>query len=151
MWWIWSPKPKDPGVSQVVLWWRIHLLIQETQEMRVGFLGQEDPLEKEMTTHSSILALKIPWTEEPGGLQHKGLQRGRHNWATEKPEDAQMEYNRLFLSLYIKLEGNKMSVKDVWKITRCNLRVEGKCWQTGNGKKRWMGHRDKMSLHGGLF
>ena len=47
--------------------------------MRVGFLGQEDPLEKEMTTHSSILALKIPWTEEPGGLQHKGLQRGRHN------------------------------------------------------------------------
>ena len=41
----------------------------------VRFLGQEDPLEKEMATHSSILAWKIPWTEEPGGLQSMGLQR----------------------------------------------------------------------------
>ena len=39
----------------------------EIQEMGVQFLGQEDPLEKEMTTHSSILAWRIPWTEEPGG------------------------------------------------------------------------------------
>ena len=38
-------------------------------EARVQFLGQEDPLEKEMATHSSILALRIPWTKEPGGLQ----------------------------------------------------------------------------------
>ena len=38
-------------------------------------LGQEDPLEKGMTTHSSILAWEIPWTEEPGGLQSTGLQR----------------------------------------------------------------------------
>ena len=41
------------------------------------------PLEEEMTTHSSILAGKIPWTEEPGGLQFMGSQRIRHNWATE--------------------------------------------------------------------
>ena len=41
--------------------------------------GSGDPLEKEMTTHSSILAWKIPWTEEPGGLQSKGLQRARHD------------------------------------------------------------------------
>ena len=39
------------------------------QETQVRFLGQEDPLEKEMATHSSILALEIPWTEEPGQLQ----------------------------------------------------------------------------------
>ena len=39
------------------------------QETRVRFLGQEDPLEKEMAPHSSILAREIPWTEEPGGLQ----------------------------------------------------------------------------------
>ena len=39
------------------------------QETRVGSLGQEDPLEKEMATHSSSLAWEIPWTEEPGGLQ----------------------------------------------------------------------------------
>ena len=45
----------------------------------VRSLGQEDPLEKEMATHSSILAWRIPWTEEPGGLQSTGLQRVRHN------------------------------------------------------------------------
>ena len=43
-------------------------------EMWVSFLGWEDPLEKEMTTHSSILAWRIPWTEEPGGLQFMGWQ-----------------------------------------------------------------------------
>ena len=42
-------------------------------------LGWEDPLEKGMTTHSSILAWRIPWTEEPGGLQSMELQRVRHN------------------------------------------------------------------------
>jgi len=41
----------------------------------VPFLGQEHPLEKGMATHSSILAWRIPWTEEPGGLQFMGLQR----------------------------------------------------------------------------
>jgi len=44
------------------------------QETLVQFLGLEDPLEKEMATHSSILAWKIPWAEEPGGLQSTGLQ-----------------------------------------------------------------------------
>ena len=47
------------------------------QETRVGSLGQEDPLEKAMATHSSLLAWRIPWTEEPGGLQS----RGSHSWA----------------------------------------------------------------------
>ena len=45
-------------------------------------LGREDPLEKEMATHSSILAWKIPWTEEPGGLQSLGLQRVGHDRVT---------------------------------------------------------------------
>ena len=45
------------------------------QDTRVRSLSQEDPLEKEMVTHSSILAWKIPWTEEPGGLQCMGSQR----------------------------------------------------------------------------
>ena len=44
------------------------------QETWVRFLGQEDPLQKEMATHSSIRAWKIPWTEEPGGLQSMGSQ-----------------------------------------------------------------------------
>ena len=47
--------------------------------MWVQSLGWEDPLEKEMATHSSILAWKIPWTEEPGGLQPLGSRRVRHN------------------------------------------------------------------------
>ena len=52
------------------------------QEIQVQSLGWEDPLEKGMTTHSSILVWKIPWTEEPGELQSMGLQRVRHNWVT---------------------------------------------------------------------
>ena len=51
------------------------------QETRVQSLSQKDPLEKEMTTHPSILAWRIPWTEEPGKLQSMGSQRIRHNWA----------------------------------------------------------------------
>ena len=49
------------------------------QETQVQFLGWEDPLEKEMATHSSILAWKISWTEEPDGLQSRGLQRVEHD------------------------------------------------------------------------
>ena len=52
------------------------------RETRVQSLVWEDPLEKEMATHSSTLAWKIPWTEEPGGLQSMGLQRVGHDWAT---------------------------------------------------------------------
>ena len=48
------------------------------QETRVHSLGREDPLEKEMATHSRTLAWKIPWTEKPGRLQSVGLQRVRH-------------------------------------------------------------------------
>ena len=48
-------------------------------ETWVRFLGWEDPLEKEMATHSSILAWKISWTEEPGGLQSMGSRRVRHD------------------------------------------------------------------------
>ena len=47
--------------------------------MWVRSLGQENPLEEEMVTHSNILAWKIPWTEEPGGLQSTGPQRVGHN------------------------------------------------------------------------
>ena len=49
------------------------------QETQVQSLGGEDPLEKEMATHSSILAWKIQWTEEPGGLQSMGSQTVRHD------------------------------------------------------------------------
>ena len=50
-----------------------------TRETRVQSLGQEDLLEEEMATHSSILAWKVPWTEKPGSLQSMGSQRDRHH------------------------------------------------------------------------
>ena len=53
--------------------------MQESQETWIQFLGQEDPLEKEMATHFSSLAWRIPWTEESGGLQYMGLQRVGHD------------------------------------------------------------------------
>ena len=59
-------------------WWRIHLPIQETW---VWSLGWEDYQEEGMATHSSILAWKIPWTEEPSGVQSMGSQRVPCNWS----------------------------------------------------------------------
>ena len=54
------------------------------QETRFQFLGREDPLEKDMATHSSVSAWEISWTEEPGRVQSTGLQRVRHNLATKQ-------------------------------------------------------------------
>ena len=53
--------------------------MQEMQETQFDPFGLEDPLEKEMATHTSILVWRIPWTEEPGGIQSMGLQRVRLN------------------------------------------------------------------------
>ena len=57
--------------------------MQKTQKTWVRSLGQEDPLEEGMAIHSSIVAWRIPWTEEPGGLQSMETQRVRHNLATK--------------------------------------------------------------------
>ena len=56
------------------------------QETQVQSLGREDPLEKEMVTHSSILAWRIPWTEKPGKLQSMGSQRVRHDLPTKQQQ-----------------------------------------------------------------
>ena len=56
------------------------------QETRVQSLGREDPLEKEMTTHYSILPREIPWTEGPSGLQFMGLQRVGYDLATKQQQ-----------------------------------------------------------------
>ena len=73
------------GASSMVQWVNNSPAMQETQETLFQSLGWKDPLEKEMATHSSILAWEIPWTEEPGKLQSTGLQRVRHDLAT-KPQ-----------------------------------------------------------------
>ena len=58
--------------------------MQEMQEMWVQSLGQEDSLERKMATYSSILAWKIPWREDPGGLKSIGLQRVRYDGMTKQ-------------------------------------------------------------------
>ena len=81
------------------------------QETWVQFLGQEDPLEEEMTTQSSICAWKIPWTEEPGGLHSMGSQNAGHNWArTIKKANKHIVYG----SLLQKPEWIKIAY--IWKI-----------------------------------
>ena len=69
--------------SQVAQGLRIRLPMKRMREMQVRFLGWEDALEKEMASHSNILAWDIPWTEEPSGLQPMGLQRIGCDWAIE--------------------------------------------------------------------
>ena len=78
-------------------------------ETWVRFLGWEDPLEKEMAIHSSTLAWKIPWTEEPDRLQSTGSQRVGHDWATS-----------LSLSLFIRPPSGDLRKLDT---KLCNLRV----------------------------
>ena len=71
---------QESWASLVAQWYRIHWPVQDT---RVRSLDWEDPLENGMATHSSILAWRIPWTEEPGGLQSMGSQKWN---MTEKPK-----------------------------------------------------------------
>ena len=65
--------------------------MQEMQETWVQSLGQEDPLEEEIVTQSRILACKISWTEEPGGLQSMGSQRVGHHQATEHTHTSSLQ------------------------------------------------------------
>ena len=65
------------GASQVAQWEGILPPVLEMQETWVQSMGREDPLEEEMATHSSFLAWKISWTEEPDGLQSTGLQKNQ--------------------------------------------------------------------------
>ena len=80
--------PQSPFIPETQLYFCTSLVAQMVknwpamQETWVRSQGWDNPLEKEMATHSSILAWRIPWTEDPGGLQSMGSQRVRHDWAT---------------------------------------------------------------------
>ena len=74
------------------------------QKARVRSLGGEDPLEKAVATHSSILAWEIPWTEEPGGLWSTGSQRVGHDWATEQQQIIRLLVNA-WKSQYVLTKG----------------------------------------------
>ena len=69
--------PRFYGASLMAQWVKNLPATQETLETLVWSLGREDPLKKEMATHSSILAWEIPWTEEPGGLQSMGVAKSQ--------------------------------------------------------------------------
>ena len=86
------------------------------QETWVPFLGQEDPLEKGMATYSSILACKIPWTEESGGLQSMQSQRVRHDWAVS-PQCLVWHClvgNDFWVSLVAQTVKNLPAVQETW-------------------------------------
>ena len=70
------PKDEHSGASQIA---QMVKSLPAMQETWVRSLGWEDPVEEDMTTHSSIPARRIPWTEEPGRIQSTGSQRVRHN------------------------------------------------------------------------
>ena len=70
---------QNVGASQVAQWVKNPPAIQETQATRDASLGRKDPLEEGVATHPSILAWRVPWTEEPGGLQAMGSQRVEHD------------------------------------------------------------------------
>ena len=86
--WLNSIPLYKPHLFFIHLFINSHLIAQMVKylptmrESWVWPLGWEDPLEKEMATHSSTLAWRIPWMEKPGGLQFMGSQRVRHDWAT---------------------------------------------------------------------
>ena len=97
--------------SQVVQWWRIFLPMQE---MWVQSLGQEDSLEREMATHSSILVWEIPRSEEPGGPQSMGSQRAAHNLVTKQPKMAKATHSGKDWKL-------KLRLKKMRKKHRCQV------------------------------
>ena len=82
-WFIWYFSVSDRIASLMAQQLKHMPAMQEMQEVWVRFLGQEDPPQEAMAAHSSILAWRIPWTEETGRLQSKGPQRVRHDWATK--------------------------------------------------------------------
>ena len=100
------------------------------QEMWVQSLGQEDPLEKGMATHSTILAWRIPWPEEPGGLRSMGLQRVRHDWATHTLTFVGSFYNgRWFFHHFLFLTSSwfmcTQSLSFVWLFDPMHCRLSG--------------------------
>ena len=86
------------------------------RETWVQSLGREDPLEKGMATHSSILAWRIPWTEEPGGLQSMGSQRVREDWVTDTHIYKQRVSAKI-KNMWARLLGQFLGNRLRWKFT----------------------------------
>ena len=105
--------------------WRHFSLVAQTVkrlptmwETWVRSLDWEDPVQKEMATHSSILAWKIPWAEEPGGLQSMGPQRVRHDWATSQFREWNNTANR---TAQCSPRGQESLGTPAWLFFKCNV------------------------------
>ena len=101
----------SPGkpASQVVQWVKKLPAMQVTQEMQIWTLVWADPLEEGLATHSSILAWRIPWTEEPGGLLSIGWQRVKHNWSDWASMHAPEKHNQ-----YIRIQDISVYRQDIF-------------------------------------
>ena len=96
------------------------------QEMQVWSLGWKGPLEKEMATHSSILAWEIPWTEETGGLQFMRSQRVGYDLATKQ----QQQYNHVKSLRYFRQKNNpKLNKTDFTTVDRLRDRAYSYYWE----------------------
>ena len=96
------------------------------QETRVQSLGREDPLEKEMVTHSGILAWRIPRTEKPIRLQSIGSQRVRHNWATSPSPYCYYLADDVICILVFLMSYVILVMTYLWKVTFCKVTVNKK-------------------------
>ena len=114
--------------------------VQETQATWVWSLDQEDPLEKEIATHSSILAWEIPWTEEPGGLQSMGSQRVEHDSAPTMKGTSQCKilflwkYNEV-VSLDIEKNPESCNSRYIFPVIPSFLRIRSRCREKSNFPK----------------
>ena len=110
--------------------------LPEVRETQVGSLDREDPLEKEMATHSSILAWRIPWTEEPCGLQSVGLQRIGYNWVTNTLPHSlnrQMTFENILFHPFISIHRDLLkyyrkisAIQPVYSLLRGRDKEEGR-------------------------
>ena len=108
-------------------WQRLCLPVQKT---KVQSLGGEDPLEEETATHSRILAWRIPWAEEPAGLQSLGSQRAGHHWATKLNNTTKLYLFSVILRCktgHLKFRGHKVG-RWTWEWIECRLLFR----ETGN-------------------
>ena len=126
-------------------WWRIRLPVQEIQERRVWSLGEEDPLVREMATHSSILAWRIPQTEEIAGLHSSQSCRVGHNWATEQQQQHNIIYTythtyldrKLHFPLPVLMKGKQLGVGNFRPISELG-------WESASDWKRKNSFLTKM-------
>jgi len=73
----------NDSISDILIYWEPGLRLWQHYQPRIHKNNKKPSVKKEMATHSSILAWRIPWTEKPGGLMFMGSQRVRHNWVTK--------------------------------------------------------------------